>query len=243
MKDLLIKEKLIDPIRKDYEYLTISDESSTSDQQSTIDAELNETTLSTIRLKCSDGPLFYIRDETSAYKAWKKLEDIYHPKGFTTEYLTLRQLFQTSQSDFSSMKDYLNKVKTLISDLAGKNINLPDQVVIAWVLNNRGEPYAPLTQNIIQSLRKDPAAYTIDSLFACLIDEARGHHLDHSGQYDHIYTTHAAASSSYHMPNNHGQKAKNAHKRLPYQGKYCFNCKRKNHNVYSLLGLGMFDPA
>lgn len=53
----------------------------------------------------------YIGDETSAYLAWHKLEEIYYPKGFTTEYLTLKNLFDTKMADFDDMGQYLNKVK------------------------------------------------------------------------------------------------------------------------------------
>jgi hypothetical protein len=71
-----------------------------------------------IRLYCAKGPLLYIKDEDIAYKAWNTLEKLYNPRGFTTEFLILKELFNTSSSDFSNIEDYLNKVKFLVEDLS-----------------------------------------------------------------------------------------------------------------------------
>jgi hypothetical protein len=78
-----------------------------------------------IRLYYAKGPLLYIKDEDIAYKAWNTLEKLYNPRGFTTEFLTLKELFNTSSSDFSTIEDYLNKVKFLVEDLSLKGISLP----------------------------------------------------------------------------------------------------------------------
>jgi hypothetical protein len=40
-----------------------------------------------------------IREETSAYPAWKKLGEVYCPEEFTTEYTTLQEPFYTNQED------------------------------------------------------------------------------------------------------------------------------------------------
>jgi len=45
---------------------------------------------------CEKGPLLYIKEETSAFQAWKRLENQYRPKGFISEYLTLKEFFQTN---------------------------------------------------------------------------------------------------------------------------------------------------
>lgn len=152
----LIKEDLSGPI----------DESSTGTK--------NNKALSLLQLLCEDGPLLYIKDIYSAKEAWARLEDLYNPKGFTTEFLTLKEFFNNTLNQFNSMEEYLNKVKALVDDLKGKEILLPNQVIIAWVLNSLNDDYEGFISNITQSLRKDPKAYTIESLFASLIDEARG---------------------------------------------------------------------
>lgn len=91
----------------------------------------NRQAVANMRLFCAQGPLLYIKDEDIAYKAWNTLERLYNPKGFTTEYLILKELFNTSSTDYSTIEDYLNKVKLLVEDLSSKGIILPEQVVIA----------------------------------------------------------------------------------------------------------------
>lgn len=169
LKALLTKDSIVDAIQK-----------ATKDDN-------NRQAVANIRLFCAQGPLLYIKDEDIAYKAWNTLERLYNPKGFTTEYLSLKELFNTSSADFSTIEEYLNKVKYLVEDLASKGILLPDQVVIAWVLNSLGESYKSFIQTITQSLRKDPKSYTIDSLFASLIDEARGHQSTQEDIYLNIH--------------------------------------------------------
>lgn len=113
-----------------------SDLTNDTPETATISSELpdaakhskNRKTLSIIRLLCAKNSLLYIRDETSAYLAWRKLEEIYYPKGFTTEYLTLKDLFDTKLAGFNDTGQYLNKVKILVNDLRAKDINLTRRV-------------------------------------------------------------------------------------------------------------------
>lgn len=67
---VLMYEGLLDPIKKDY----------TQDINS--DQTKNSMALATVRLLCADGPIIWIARETSAYRAWKMLEQMYCPKGF-----------------------------------------------------------------------------------------------------------------------------------------------------------------
>lgn len=217
LQALLIKEELYDPIEKD----SISNTNTTK----------NRKALAIIKLLCDDSPLLYIRDENSAKKAWETLRDIYNPKGFTTEYLILKEFFNTSLEGFDSMENYLNKVKLLIDDLRSKEIILPNQVIIAWILNSLDENYDSFVQNITQALRQDPLAYSVDSLVKSLIDESRGR------EESNIYIT----QQPYHprvakITKNYQNRARPLYKRSkkiwknkPYSGKFCQNCQLTNH--------------
>ena len=46
------------------------------------------------------------------------------------------------------MEEYLNKIKQLTDQLKAKNLELPKQVIIAWVLNNLTNNYDGLVSNI-----------------------------------------------------------------------------------------------
>ena len=151
-KAVLAKEELIDTIR-----------------QSATTGSKNDRALSIIQLLCDDGPLLYIKDITDAKQAWDKLQEIYYPKGFTTQYLTLKEFFNAQLDDFHTIEEYLNRVKMLVDDLTSKGIILPKQVVIAWVLNSLSEEYESLVQSIIHSLQRDPNSYTPETLFSSLI--------------------------------------------------------------------------
>ena len=47
----------------------------------------NGKALATILLSIEDGPLHQIRNKTRANLAWEKLQNLYSPKGFASEFL------------------------------------------------------------------------------------------------------------------------------------------------------------
>ena len=52
--------------------------------------------LATLRLIIEDGPLLQTRTLSTAKEVWHALENLYAPKGFTSEYLTCKALFETT---------------------------------------------------------------------------------------------------------------------------------------------------
>src|SRR4030095_4359173 len=133
----------------------------------------SEKALANIQLLCEDGPLLQIKHYTNAYTAWNALKELYNPCGFISEYLLIKELFEATLDKYSSIEEYLNKIKEIIDELKVRNLELPKQVVIAWILYSLGDPYEGLVSNITQSLRKDPNAYNFESLASTLIDEAK----------------------------------------------------------------------
>ena len=173
----------------------------------------NQKALAIIQLLCEDGPLLHIKDMTNAYEAWQRLKDLYNPRGFTTEFLLLRKLFNTHLSTANSMEDFLNTVRRLYDDLKSKDCVLPEQAVMAWILNSLTDEYDAIVSSITQSLRLNSKAYSCDSLFANLLDESRGKEMIFEGQ-----------SKAFHV-----QKTRNQYKNRANKGPYCTNCKRTNH--------------
>ncbi|RKF76736.1 hypothetical protein GcC1_069026 [Golovinomyces cichoracearum] len=70
------------------------------------------------------------------------------------------------------MEEYLNKIRQLNDDLFAKNINLPKQIIIDWVLNNLTDDFEIIVSSITQSLRTD-VSYNIEQLFANFLDESK----------------------------------------------------------------------
>ena len=93
--------------------------------------KINQKALANIRLIIKDGPLLQIRHSETALEAWKLLKNLYSPKGFSLEFLIYKELFKTTLSKYSSIEEYLNKVKQLTDQLKAKGIELPNQVIIA----------------------------------------------------------------------------------------------------------------
>jgi transposase InsO family protein len=136
--------------------------------------ELDQKGLAMIRLSLDDGPLLQVRQCKTAAETWTSLKNLYSPKGFSSEFLICKELFETDlESCNHSMEDFLNTVKRLTDELKAKKIVLPDQVILAWVLNNLTSDYDAFTTIITQSLRTDSTGINLENLFSSLIDEAR----------------------------------------------------------------------
>jgi gag-polypeptide of LTR copia-type len=101
------------------------------------------------------------------------LKNLYSPKGFSLEFLICKELFETTLSKYSSMEEYLNKVKQLTDQLKAKGIELPNQVIVAWVLNNLTSPYKGFVTIVTQSYRTNSSTINLEILFFNLLDESR----------------------------------------------------------------------
>ena len=71
------------------------------------------------------------------------------------------------------MEEYLNKVKQLTDQLKAKGIELPNQVIVAWVLNNLTSPYKRFVTIITQSYRTNSSTINLENLFFNLMDKFR----------------------------------------------------------------------
>jgi hypothetical protein len=135
--------------------------------------ETDQKALATIRLTIEDGPLLQIRHSETALEAWKMLKNLYSLKGFSSKFLICKELFKTTLSKYSSMEEYLNKVKQLTDQLKAKGIELPNQVIVAWVLNNLTSPYEGFVTMVTQSYRTNSSTINLENLFSNLLDESR----------------------------------------------------------------------
>ena len=128
-----------------------------------------------IQLNLADGPLLQVRHILKPYEVWKALENLYSPKGFSSEFLLCKELFDTSlEKSDNKMEQYLNQVKRLYDQLTAKSVVIPEKVIFAWVLNNLSPRYETLITTITQSIRVNGSgSIKLEELFANLIDESK----------------------------------------------------------------------
>ena len=69
--------------------------------RASLKTETDQKALATIRLTIEDGPLLQIRHSETALEAWKMLKNLYSPKGFSSEFLICKVLFETTLSKYS----------------------------------------------------------------------------------------------------------------------------------------------
>jgi gag-polypeptide of LTR copia-type len=98
---------------------------------------------------------------------------MYQPKGFTLEYLLYKEFIKNTLAKHDTIEDYLNKVKVLSNNLNNQELELPKQVIYAWVLNGLTPIYEGFVAIVTQGFRNDPSSINTDDLFSNLLDESR----------------------------------------------------------------------
>ena len=71
------------------------------------------------------------------------------------------------------MEEYLNKVKQLTDQLKAKGIELPNQVIITWVLDNLTSLYKGFVIIITQSYKTNYSTINLENLFFNLLDKSK----------------------------------------------------------------------
>ncbi|POS81899.1 hypothetical protein EPUL_006831, partial [Erysiphe pulchra] len=194
--------------------------------------ETNSSALSSIQLCLDDGPLLQVKHIKRAHHIWKSLENLYCATGFSSEFILCRDFFDTKLAKFNSMEEYLNKIKQLSDDLKSKDMQLPRQILFAWILNNLTPDYRPIVSSITQSLRNNKDAFTTETLFANLLDESKRLNFEEETDHKILFTSAHNKQPFNNQPTNNKNRTYKGKK--PYKitkGKYCRNCKRASHNT------------
>jgi hypothetical protein len=175
----------------------------------TLTKEDNDKALGYIQLICSDAIIEQIEGYNSCKTAWKYLQNTFKPEGFTTEHILIKDFFNSQLSNFNSAEDYINTLKRLLSHLKAKEVTI-EQMAMSWLLYSLTDEYQGFSQAIVQSLRKDPKAYTFETLCSSFLDESKG-----IAKKETVYTI------------KQGPKKASISKK----GNFCSNCKKPSHNA------------
>ena len=137
-------------------------------------AETSIKAAAVIRLNLGDGPLVQTKniDEDNAEELYKRLNALYEPKGFSSEFLIAKELFSTTLRGENSLESYLTKIRSLTDDLATRDKAIPIEIIAAYTLNNLTSEYDFIIAAINQSFR-NKEEIDLDDLFSQIIDESR----------------------------------------------------------------------
>ena len=69
----------------------------------------------------------------------------------------------------------MNEVKRITEELKTRELELPFQIIISWILSSLGDEFKGFVSYITQSLRKNAKAYDFDTLTLTILNEAKRH--------------------------------------------------------------------
>jgi hypothetical protein len=131
-----------------------------------------------IRLNISDSPLIQTANiaDDDAEGLYNRLEALFAPRGFSTEFILAKELFETTlERSGNSIERYLTRIRSYTDELALRNKPIPKAIIAAYTLNNLTDMYSPLITAITTKYREnsDNKEIDLDDLFNAIIDEAR----------------------------------------------------------------------
>ena len=71
------------------------------------------------------------------------------------------------------MEDFINKLKRLLDELKSREITLPNELILTWILEALPSDYENFVSSITQQCRVNPKAYNLSSLTSTLLDESK----------------------------------------------------------------------
>ncbi len=185
-------------------------------------------------IKCME-PLLQTQNIKKPYELWDAFVNLYSPKGFSSEFLICRELFNTNLAKCNNnMEFYLNQVKRLNDQLIAKKIIIPEKVIFAWVLNNLGNDYSALITAITQSIRVTGSdSLKLEELFSNLIDESkRVKSLSKENSNKEISTDEIAlftkSKKGKYKPYNQNKVNKSGNSTKTIK---CNHCKKNGHKI------------
>lgn len=105
-----------------------------------------------IRLNLGDSALIQTKniEDNDAEGLYNRLETLYSPKGFSSEFLIAKELFNTRLDKESDIETYLSKIRAYTDDLALRNKAIPIEIIAAYTLNNLTTEYDYIIAAITQ---------------------------------------------------------------------------------------------
>jgi hypothetical protein len=166
-------------IEKGYYDVMTTDPNSASVLDIADDARRQYTSLSLkataqIRLSLGNGPLIQTKAITNPYLLWATLKRLYESKGFSSEFLICKELFNLKLGKSSNLEAYLAKIRQLTDELASRDLTIPKKVIIAYTLNNLTSDFENTVAIISQGIRESSNEnIELEKVFAYLIDESK----------------------------------------------------------------------
>lgn len=112
------------------------------------DASRDQRALARICLGVKAACLQHVRHSDTAKKAWDSLANTFEDKGLYRRVLLLRQLHHTEYNQFSSMTEYIDRIMTLVQQLADIGKNIEDAEVGELLLSGLPKEFDALVSNL-----------------------------------------------------------------------------------------------
>ncbi|UYV72131.1 hypothetical protein LAZ67_9001917 [Cordylochernes scorpioides] len=97
--------------------------------------------LATIVLSLNPSELIHVKNCKTAEEAWKKIKEVYRPKGPATRVSLTKRLIQMKMRPNDDLKDYLSKFTSLVDNLGEIGAQVPEDFLVILLLCSLPESY------------------------------------------------------------------------------------------------------
>ena len=129
----------------------------------------------------------HVQTATSSKKAWDSLQAAYEGSSMSHVFDLTRRLFNSRQSQFSSMKEFVNSVLTTHRKLIDMGETIEDKYLSFVLMNGVDETYETLIMMLTRDKKKTPPS---DEVKIALLEESarrvlKGHDYDSTALMSH----------------------------------------------------------
>jgi len=189
-------------------------------------SDLDETTLSGIRLCLADDVLFNIVSEKNATGLWTKLEKLYMTKSLTNRILLKRQLYSLRMKEGTTISDHLNTFNTLLVQLESIEVKFESEDKAVTLLCSLPESWDHFVTSI--SLSSLETLEFDDVVGALLSEETRKRSNSETSTSEAMMVRGRSKEKRFSQKNNSRSKSKGKNIKLK-----CWFCEKLgNSNKY-----------
>ncbi|MCO5586618.1 hypothetical protein L7F22_040559 [Adiantum nelumboides] len=109
-------------------------------------------------LTLAESVYFNVADETSAYKAWTKLCDLYEKQSAASQVYWLKKLVDLKMKEGTPMSNHLNEFNTIYSQLSAQGVSFDADIafavgVVSRYMSNPGKKHWEAVKGILRYLK------------------------------------------------------------------------------------------
>ncbi len=202
----------------------------------------DEKALASIYLSVKPTQLGYIRNCTTSHEAWKKLEEVYMPRGPLQKVSLYKRLINLKMQENGDIVQHMNEFSELCEKLNGTGIEIKEELLTIMLMTSLPREY----DNFVVAMETRDELPSISSLKQKLLEEGKRRRekvVEKTSSQQAFTAKNARTKNDNRRPNNSNKKFKGKCCIYGIAGHFASKCARKNSSNDKTQAMTMLAVA